>query len=47
MGNSNPNGTTALKRDGFELEDTFTVSASERDLMNRVFARGRVGSAKR
>ena len=46
MGASNPNGTTALKRDGFELEDTFTVTASERGLMDKVFAR-RVGSPKR
>lgn len=47
MGNSNPNGTTALKRDGFELEDAFTVSADERGLMNRVFTRRTVGSARR
>lgn len=47
MGNSNPNGTTALKRDGFELEDTFSVSASERGLMDKVFARSRASSAKR
>ncbi len=47
MGSGNPNGTTALKRDGFELEDTFTVSVGERGLMDRVFARGRAGSAKR
>ena len=46
MGNSNPNGTTALKRDGFELEDRFTVSARERGLMDRLFSR-RAGSAKR
>ena len=47
MGNSNPNGTTALKRDGFELEDTFTVSASERGLMDKVFARRTAASTKR
>jgi hypothetical protein len=46
MGNSNPNGTTALKRDGFELEDTFTVSARERGLMDRMFSR-KAGAAKR
>ena len=46
MGNSNPNGTTALKRDGFELEDTFTVSVGERGVMDRVFSR-KVGSVRR
>jgi hypothetical protein len=46
MGNSNPNGTTALKRDGFELEDTFTVSPRERGLMDRMFSR-KAGPAKR
>ena len=38
MGNSNPNGTTALKSDGFELEDTFALTVSEAGLMDKVFA---------
>lgn len=47
MGNSNPNGTTALKCDGFELEDSFALTASEAGLMDRAFAGRKAKRARR
>jgi hypothetical protein len=47
VGNSNPNGTTALKSDGFELEDTFALTVSEVGLMDKAFAGRKTRPAKR
>ncbi|MEV7006560.1 hypothetical protein [Streptosporangium sp. NPDC051022] len=37
MGNSNSNGQSLLKPDGFQLEDNFSVTLAERVLLDQFF----------
>ncbi|MGW4425241.1 hypothetical protein [Streptosporangium sp. NPDC004631] len=37
MGNSNSNGQSLLKPDGFQLEDTFSVTPAEKVLLDQFF----------